>query len=200
MKPQANPKDSEFIEKVIAIDRVARVVKGGRRFRFRAVVVIGDGKGRIGIGIGKASEVVPSITKASSRAKKSLALIVTKGNTIPHTNQVAFSGAKVLLMPASPGTGVIAGGAVRAVIEAAGIKDILTKSLGSNNKVNTAYATYVALNGLRSFPDRGDKKITKTVEPANTTEAQSEAAPETKAEKSKKAPAKAKAAKPKVKS
>jgi small subunit ribosomal protein S5 len=115
----------EFEEKVIAIDRVARVVKGGRRFRFRATVVVGDGKGRVGVGVGKGSEVMTSIAKAV---------------------------AQVLLKPASAGTGVIAGGAVRNVVEIAGIHDLLTKSLGSSNKVNNAYATALALSRLKAAP------------------------------------------------
>jgi small subunit ribosomal protein S5 len=140
----------EFEEKVIAIDRVARVVKGGRRFRFRATVVIGDGKGRVGVGVGKGSEVMTSIAKAVARAKSQMIVVPLKGTTIPHEIQVRFAGAIVLLKPASAGTGVIAGGAVRNVVEVAGIKDLLTKSLGSSNKVNNAYATALALSRLRS--------------------------------------------------
>jgi small subunit ribosomal protein S5 len=139
----------EFEEKVIAIDRVTRVVKGGRRFRFRATVVIGDGKGRVGVGIGKGSEVITSIAKAVSKAKAQMITVPLVDGTIPHEIEVRFSGAQVLLKPASPGTGVIAGGAVRNVVEVAGIRDLLTKSLGSSNKVNNAYATIGALSQLK---------------------------------------------------
>jgi len=139
----------EFEEKVIAIDRVARVVKGGRRFRFRATVVVGDGKGRVGVGVGKGSEVMTSIAKAVTRAKAQMITVPLKDATIPHEIQVSFAGAKVLLKPASAGTGVIAGGAVRNVVEVAGIHDLLTKSLGSSNKVNNAYATMMALSQLK---------------------------------------------------
>jgi small subunit ribosomal protein S5 len=140
----------EFEEKVIAIDRVARVVKGGRRFRFRATVVIGDGKGRVGVGVGKGGEVMTSIAKAVSRAKSQMVTVQLTENTIPHEIEVRYAGARVLLKPAAAGTGVIAGGAVRNVVEAAGIHDLLTKSLGSTNKVNNAYATVLALSKLKS--------------------------------------------------
>ncbi len=139
----------EFEEKVIHINRVARVVKGGRRFRFQATVVVGDGKGRVGVGVGKGSEVMTSIAKAVARAKTQMITVPLKERTIPHEIQVRFSGAQVLLKPASPGTGVIAGGAVRNVVEVAGIHDLLTKSLGSSNKVNNAYATIAALSQLK---------------------------------------------------
>jgi small subunit ribosomal protein S5 len=147
----------EFEEKVIAIDRIARVVKGGRRFRFRATVVVGDGKGRVGVGVGKGSEVMTAIAKAVSRAKSQIIIVPMRDATIPHDIQVKFSGAHVLLKPASAGTGVIAGGAVRNVVEVAGIKDLLTKSLGSSNKVNNAYATIAALSQLRALPAKASK-------------------------------------------
>ena len=151
----------EFDEKVIAIDRVARVVKGGRRFRFRAIVVVGDGKGRVGLGIGKGSEVMTSIAKAVVKAKKTMITVPMQQNTIPHAIQVRFSGAEVMLKPASEGTGVIAGGAVRNVVEAAGIRDLLAKSLGSTNKVNNAYATLLALSQLMPAYDRPAKDTPK---------------------------------------
>ncbi len=154
----------EFEEKVIAIDRVARVVKGGRRFRFRATVVVGDGKGRVGVGVGKGSEVMTSVAKAVARAKSQMVIVPMKGHTITHEVQVRFSGAHVMLKPASAGTGVIAGGAVRNVVEVAGIRDLLTKSLGSSNKVNNAYATIKALSQLRDVPGRTEKKAPKAVE------------------------------------
>lgn len=144
----------EFEEKVIAIDRVARVVKGGRRFRFRATVVIGDGKGRVGVGVGKGGEVMTSIAKAVAKAKRNMITVPLRQLTIPHEVEVRFSGARILLKPASEGTGVIAGGAVRNVVEAAGIHDLLTKSLGSSNKVNNAYATILALSQLRPLENR----------------------------------------------
>jgi small subunit ribosomal protein S5 len=147
----------EFEEKVISIDRVARVVKGGRRFRFRATVVVGDGKGRVGVGVGKGSEVMTSIAKAVARAKRQLITVPLKEHTIPHEIQVKFAGAHVLLKPASAGTGVIAGGAVRNVVEVAGIRDLLTKSLGSSNKVNNAYATALALSQLKAAPQKHKK-------------------------------------------
>ncbi len=140
----------EFEERVIAIDRVSRVVKGGRRFRFRATVVIGDGRGRVGVGVGKGGEVVAAITKAVAIAKTQLITVPLTGTTIPHEIEVRYAGAQVLLKPASEGTGVIAGGAVRSVVEVAGIHDLLTKALGSTNKVNNAYATVLALSKLQA--------------------------------------------------
>jgi small subunit ribosomal protein S5 len=153
-RPTTPREAPEFIEKVVQIDRVARVVKGGRRFRFRAAVVVGDGKGRVGIGVGKGKDVQSSIQKAVHAAKRSMVLISLNGQTIHHEVKVTFGGAKVFLKPASKGTGVIAGGAVRAVVEAAGIHDILSKSLGSANKLNNIQAAYLALiqlsgNGTR---------------------------------------------------
>jgi len=153
----------EFEEKVIAIDRVTRVVKGGRRFRFRSTVVIGDGNGRVGVGVGKGGEVQSSIAKAVAKAKRDMITVPLKDRTIPHEVEVRFSGARVLLKPASQGTGVIAGGAVRNVVEVAGIHDLLSKSLGSSNKVNTAYATVAALKQLRATAVRKERlAATKT--------------------------------------
>jgi small subunit ribosomal protein S5 len=128
---------------------VAKVIQGGRRFAFRTVVVVGDGKGRIGIGIGKARAVPDSIRKGTDRARRQMVVVTLSGTTIPHDVTAEYGGAKVLLRPASPGTGVIAGGGVRAVLEAAGVKDILTKSQGSNNLLNVAMATLNALQQLR---------------------------------------------------
>lgn len=140
----------EFIEKVIDIARVAKVVKGGRRFSFRAMVVIGDGKGKIGLGCGKSNEVMGAIQKGILDAKRRMIVINRRGTTIPHQVTGAFKAARVLMRPASDGTGVIAGGTVRMVAECAGIQNILSKSLGSDSKINIAKATLAGLTSLRT--------------------------------------------------
>lgn len=143
---EAAPK--EFDEVVVNVDRVARVVKGGRRFRFKALVVVGNHKDKVGVGVAKGSDVQSAISKATEVAKKHLIVIAVHKDTIPHDYEVKYKGARVMIKPASPGTGVIAGGVVRSIIGVTGIKDLLTKSLGSKNKVNIAYATVEALRNL----------------------------------------------------
>jgi small subunit ribosomal protein S5 len=139
----------ETTEKVVFINRCAKVVKGGRRFSFSALIVAGDHDGKVGVGFGKANEVAEAIRKASDSARKAMEKFSLRDNTIPHETIGEFGGGRVLLRPASPGTGVIAGGGVRAVIEAVGIKDVLAKSLGSSNHANVVKATVAALRGLR---------------------------------------------------
>lgn len=142
------PEEKQFDERVVHIDRVARVVKGGRRFRFRALVVIGDHKNRVGIGSAKAADVTSAVAKAVEVAKKNLVTIEIYKGTVPHEAEAKVGGAHILIKPASAGTGLIAGGVVRTILEVAGISNALSKSLGSTNKTNTAYATVVALQSM----------------------------------------------------
>lgn len=142
--------DEQFEERVIEIARVAKVVKGGRRFQFRVTVVLGDKRGNVGMGVGKANAVPDAMRKASERARKDLRTVNLSGTTIPHPSLGKVGGARVLLKPASPGTGVIAAGGVRAVLEVAGVRDILTKSMGSANVLNVVMATFDALDRLKS--------------------------------------------------
>lgn len=151
-----NPNDLENLEeKVVQINRVAKVIKGGRRFSFSTVVVVGDGNGHVGAGIGRAAEVPESIRKGAEDAKKNMIAVPLSNDTLPHEVTADFGASRVLLKPALPGTGVIAGGGIRAVMEAAGVKDVLTKSLGSNNPVNVVRATMIALQEMR--PRRGTR-------------------------------------------
>lgn len=144
-----NPEGMELQERLIAVTRVSKVVKGGKRFRFRALVAVGNGEGVVGIGLGKAKEVPDAVRKAIERAKRSLIRFPMRGTTIVHEVLGEFGASTVVLKPAAPGTGVIAGGTVRAIMEVAGIKDILTKSLGNNNPINLALATIRGLQSLR---------------------------------------------------
>ncbi len=142
------PAEKLFDERVVHIDRVARVVKGGRRFRFRALTVVGDKKGRVGIGSAKGADVTTAVAKAMEVAKKNMVKIHLYKDTVPHETTAKVGGANILIKPASPGTGLIAGGVVRTVLEVAGVHNALSKSLGSTNKTNTAYATLQALQAL----------------------------------------------------
>jgi small subunit ribosomal protein S5 len=166
-RPQREAK--EFDEEVIQIDRVTRVVKGGRRLRFRATVVIGNRKGKVGIGIGKSTEVQGAIQKAISQAKKALIVVPMVHQTIPHRVQVKFKAAKLMLLPACPGTGIIAGGPLRKVVELAGIQDILSKSMGCNNRVTNTQAAILALSKLKPLPWLAQKAVVVEPKPANDT-------------------------------
>jgi len=148
----------QFVDKVVSINRVAKVVKGGRRFRFSAIVVVGDGQGKVGAGLGKAQEVPEAIRKALEKAKKEMIQVPILQNTIPYAVTGQFGSGRVLLRPATEGTGVIAGGPVRAVVEVAGIKNVLTKCLGSNNPHNAVKATMEALRQLASPEDVAQRR------------------------------------------
>jgi len=153
-----DPNSLDLTDRVVAINRVAKVVKGGRRFSFTALVVVGDGHGHVGVGLGKAREVPEAIRKSVEHAKKDLMLVPLRATTIPCEITGHFGAARVLLRPASPGTGVIAGGPVRAVLESAGVRDVLTKTLGTNNPNNVVRATMTALDELRD-PDERKRQL-----------------------------------------
>lgn len=162
-RKDANPiaEEKQFEERVVHIDRVARVVKGGRRFRFRALVVVGDKKGRVGVATAKGADVTAAVSKAVEVAKKNLTTLTLYNGTLPHEAQAKVGGANILIKPASPGTGLIAGGVVRTLLEVGGVHNALSKSLGSSNKVNTAYATLKALQSMES----ADKWVTRANSP-----------------------------------
>jgi small subunit ribosomal protein S5 len=145
---RSDPDEKQFDERVVYVNRVARVVKGGRRFRFQALVVVGDHKGSVGIGVSKGADVSAAVTKASDVAKKSIVKVPLYKDTLTHDVNGQVGGSKILIMPAAPGTGLIAGGVVRTVLEVTGIENALSKSLGSGNRVNTAYATLAALQSM----------------------------------------------------
>jgi len=147
-RPEMQPEEKAFDERTLHIDRVARVVKGGRRFRFRALVVVGDRKHKVGIGMAKGADVTAAVTKATDVAKKNMIDVKLYKGTLPHEAEAKVGGAKILIKPASAGTGLIAGGVVRTILEVAGVGNALSKSLGSTNKANTAYATIAALQTI----------------------------------------------------
>ena len=158
--------EKQYDERVLAVDRVARVVKGGRRFRFRSLVIVGDKKGKVGIGIAKGADVTTATTKATEVAKKNIVTIALYKGTIPHEVEGKVAGAKLMIKPAAPGTGLIAGGTVRAVLEAVGVQNALSKSFGSSNKINACYATIEALKTLQPQKDwvsyKGKAPVAKT--------------------------------------
>lgn len=174
---QAPQEPKEFDERVVHIDRVARVVKGGRRFRFRALVVAGDHKGKIGIGIAKGADVTAAVSKATEVAKKRMVKVTLYKDTLPHEAEAKVSGARILIMPAAAGTGLIAGGVVRTILEVTGVSNALSKSLGSSNKANIAYATLEALQSLQpssswvTTKHKAAKKPAKTANEKKSTEA-----------------------------
>lgn len=169
-RAQMTPEEKQFDERIVHIDRVARVVKGGRRFRFRALVVVGDRKGKVGIGSAKGADVTAAVTKATEVAKKHLIQVNLHKGTLPHDVEAKVSGARIIILPAAPGTGLIAGGVVRTVLDVAGVSNALSKSLGSSNKTNIAYATIAALDSLMPSKEwvttkhAASKKAEKTAE------------------------------------
>src|SRR3989338_2985010 len=159
-----NREPSEFEETTLSVDRVTRVVKGGRRMRFRAIVVVGNKKGKVGLGTGKAAEVQAAVQKATKDAKRAMIRVPLIEGTIPHEVDLKFKSAKIRIMPARPGTGVIAGGALRVVLEAAGVKNVLSKRYGTRNKLVNAQAIMLALGKLHSRPEHFKEEVKPTVE------------------------------------
>lgn len=172
-RPDFVPEEKQFDERTLHIDRVARVVKGGRRFRFRALVVVGDRKHKVGVGMSKGADVTAAVTKATEVAKKNMITVSLYKGTVPHEAESKISGAHILIKPASAGTGLIAGGVVRTILEVAGVGNALSKSLGSSNKANTAYATIAALDSIKP------SKFWVTTKNAATTKAASKPAAKT---------------------
>ncbi|MEO6513859.1 MAG: 30S ribosomal protein S5, partial [Candidatus Saccharimonadales bacterium] len=180
-RPDFVQEEKQFDERTLHIDRVARVVKGGRRFRFRALVVVGDRKNKVGIGMAKGADVTAAVTKATEVAKKHFITVPLYKGTLPHESEAKISGARILLKPASAGTGLIAGGVVRTILEVAGVKNALSKSLGSTNKANTAYATIAALESIVPAKSWITRMAPKTPsKPAEKTEAKPTAKTEAK--------------------
>lgn len=171
-RPDVQPEEKQFDERTLHIDRVARVVKGGRRFRFRALVVVGDRKHKVGIGLAKGADVTAAVTKATDVAKKNMVKVHLYKGTLPHEVEAKVSGANILIMPASAGTGLIAGGVVRTILEVAGVNNALSKSLGSSNKANIAYATLQALESIvpaeKWVTQQGKAKAAKAAKKAAT--------------------------------
>jgi len=170
-RPIAEIEEKQFDERVVFVNRVARVVKGGRRFRFQALVIVGDHKGRVGVGVSKGADVQAAVTKATDVAKKQLITIPIYKSTLTHEVEAKIAGAKILIKPAAPGTGLIAGGVVRTVLEVAGIENALSKSHGSSNRLNTAYATLAALSQM----EPSHKWVTAKPRAAKTAKAKVEA-------------------------
>jgi small subunit ribosomal protein S5 len=163
-RPEAISQEKMFDERVVYVNRVARVVKGGRRFRFQALVIVGDHKGRVGIGVSKGADVSAAVTKATETAKKHLVTVPMHNSTLTHDVEAKVGGSKILILPAAPGTGLIAGGVVRTVLEVAGYENALSKSLGSSNRVNTAYASVAALSKLEPASNWVTRKFAKKPE------------------------------------
>ncbi len=168
--------ENQLDERMVHIDRVARVVKGGRRFRFRALVIVGDHKGRVGAGVSKGLDVTSAVSKATDKAKKNMVTISLYKGTVPHESEAKVAGAQILIKPASAGTGLIAGGVVRTVLEVAGISNALSKSLGSTNKINIAYATIKALEAIQPQKNWVTSKNSKTAPLKKSEKAKAEVA------------------------
>jgi small subunit ribosomal protein S5 len=181
-RPEMPGEEKQFDERIIHVNRVARVVKGGRRFRFQALVVVGDRKSKVGVGVSKGADVTAAVTKATDVAKKHMMTVNLYKGTVPHEAIGKVGGAKILIKPASPGTGLIAGGVVRTVLEVAGVHNVLSKSLGSTNKINTAYATLAALDSTEPSKNWITTKLANAGKPKSAASADKAAKPAAKAE------------------